>query len=276
MTLAKLDEAKSVLQQRCLNFPKFVIVLGSGLSGLLDSIVVETEIPYSQIPNMKSVSVQGHVGKLVIGSLGGVRVACMQGRLHYYEGHTMEEVVFPYRAFARAGAEVFFLTNASGGLKPTMKPADLLLIEDHINLIGTNPLIGKNIDELGTRFPDMTHVYDPKLREIVAKKAKALKIPLKKGIYLGLHGPSYETPAEIQFYKKLGVDVVGMSTVPEAIALNHMGKKVVAVSCITNLAAGVTKKPLVHDEVLESAKKVQKPFAKLVTESIKEMNKLYE
>lgn len=273
--LSKLDEAKSSLKQRCSNFPKFVIVLGSGLAGLLDSMEVETEIPYSQIPNMKGVSVQGHVGKLVIGSLGGVRVACMQGRIHYYEGHAMEDVVFPYRAFALAGAEVFFLTNAAGGLKPTMKPADLLLIEDHINLTGTNPLIGKNIEELGVRFPDMTNVYDPKLRAIVEKKAKSLKIPLKKGVYLGLHGPSYETPAEIRFYKKMGVDVVGMSTVPEAIALNHMKKRVVAVSCITNLAAGVTKKALVHDEVLESAKKVQKAFSKLVIESIKEMNKVY-
>lgn len=272
MNLAKLEEAKSVLQERCSNFPRFVVVLGSGLGGLLESLTVETEIPYSQIPNMRTASVQGHAGKLVIGNLSGVRVACMQGRLHYYEGYPMEEVVFPYRAFALAGAEVFLLTNASGGLKPSMKPADLLLIEDHINLMGTNPLIGKNAEELGPRFPDMTHVYDPILRKIIEKKARALKIPLKKGIYLGLHGPSYETPAEIQLYRKWGVDVVGMSTVPEAIALNHMGKRVVAISCITNLAAGVSKKPLVHEEVLESAKKVQKPFAKLVTESLKEMN----
>lgn len=272
--MSKLEEAKSVLQQRCSKFPKFVVVLGSGLADLLGSIQVETEIPYSQIPNMKSVSVQGHVGRLVIGDLGGVRVACMQGRLHYYEGHAMEDVVFPYRLFALAGAEIFFLTNAAGGIKPTMKPSDLLLIEDHINLTGTNPLIGKNLEELGPRFPDMTHVYDPALRKIVQKKAKALKIPLKKGVYLGLHGPSYETPAEIRFYRQLGVDVVGMSTVPEAIALNHMKKRVVAVSCITNLAAGVTKKPLNHDEVLESAKKIQKSFSKLVTESLKEMDKI--
>lgn len=269
----KLEDSRRFLLSELKTFPKFLIVLGSGLASLLKEIEVEKEIPFAQIPHVKSPSVEGHVGRLVVGKLQGVRVACMQGRLHYYEGHSMEDIVFPYRAFALAGAEVFFLTNAAGGVHKTMKPMDLLLIEDHINLMGTNPLIGPNLERCGPRFPDMTYAYDPKLNKIVMAKAKKLKINLKKGVYLGLHGPSYETPAEIRFYKSVGADVVGMSTVPEVIALNHMKKRVVAVSCITNMAAGVTKERLIHDEVLENAKKVQVKFAKLVGQSIHEMNK---
>lgn len=271
-----LEDAKRYLLSELKTFPKFVIVLGSGLAGLLQEMEIEKEITYKHIPHMKVPSVEGHIGKLVVGKLNGTRVACMQGRLHYYEGHSMEEIVFPYRAFAIAGAEVFFLTNAAGGVHKTMKPMDLLLIEDHINLMGTNPLVGHNLERCGPRFPDMTYAYDRDLNKIVLAKAKKLKISLKQGIYLALHGPSYETPAEIRFYKSVGADVVGMSTVPEVIALNHMKKRVVAISCITNMAAGVTKERLVHDEVLENAKKVQSKFAKLVAESVKEMGKEYE
>lgn len=271
---SRLEEAKTVLLRRCPRFPKCVVVLGSGLSALLQDLEIEQEIPFSQIPNLKNVSVEGHVGRLLIGNLKGSRIACMQGRLHFYEGHSMEDVVFPFRLFALCGAEIFFITNASGGVHAKMKPMDLLLIEDHINLMGTNPLIGPNHDFLGPRFPDMTKIYDLELRKIVEKKARAMKVRLHKGVYVGIHGPSYETPAEIRFYKSIGADVVGMSTVPEAIAINHMKKRVVAISCITNLAAGVGKKPLVHSEVLENAKKVHGKFARLVAESLKEMQKL--
>lgn len=269
----KLAEAKNFISSKIGDFPKFLVVLGSGLSNLLNEIEIETEIQYRDIPHMIPTTVQGHVSRLVVGNLGGVRVACMQGRLHFYEGLKMEEVVFPFRVFGLCGAQVVLLTNAAGGLNSNMKPGDLVLIRDHINLMGTNPLVGKNIEELGTRFPDMTHLYDPKLREIVGDTARKLKTPLAEGVYIGLHGPSYETPAEIKMYRLFGGDVVGMSTVPEAIALHHMGKRVVAISCVTNLAAGVSPTPLEHAEVLETAQKVQTTFCRLVKESIQAMEK---
>lgn len=270
----KLEEARKFVAEKIVDFPKFLIVLGSGLANILNELEVETEISYSDIPHLAQTTVEGHVSRLVVGQLGGTRVACMQGRLHIYEGLKMDEVVFPFRVFALAGAQVFFLTNAAGGLHPSMKPADLVLIKDHLNLMGTNPLVGKNIAELGPRFPDMTHLYDPELRKIVRDTSKQLKIELGEGVYVGLHGPSYETPAEIKMYTLLGGDVVGMSTVPEAIALHHMGKRIVAISCVTNLAAGVSPTPLEHAEVLETAKKVQSKFCLLVKESVKSMEKV--
>lgn len=269
----KLEEARASVTKKIPNFPEFLIVLGSGLSGLLDEIKVEAEIPYSEIPHLSKTTVEGHVSRLLIGELNGTRVACMQGRLHYYEGLKMEDVVFPFRCFALCGAQVFWLTNAAGGLHPEMKPSDLVLIRDHLNLMGTNPLVGKNIDSFGPRFPDMTHVYDVELSDCIATTAKRLGTSLREGVYVGLHGPSYETPAEIKMYRAFGGDVVGMSTVPEAIALHHMGKRVVAISCVTNLAAGVSPTPLVHSEVLENAKKIHSSFLKLVSESLKEMQK---
>lgn len=264
----KLDEAVKGIAKLCPDFPKIVIVLGSGLASLLKDLAVETEFAFRDVPHMKSAGVEGHVSRVIVGRLGAVRVACMQGRLHYYEGHAMEDVVFPFRAFALAGAEIFLLTNAAGGLQPDMKPLDLMLIRDHVNLMGTNPLIGPNDDRLGPRFPDMTHVYDPEIRRLVAACAARLEIPLRQGVYLAISGPSYETPAEIRMYRALGADAVGMSTVPEAIALRHMGKRVAGISCITNLAAGVTDEPLVHSDVLESAKKIHGRFAALVSEAV--------
>lgn len=274
VNFGNIEEAKRVLQSRVPNFPKFVIVLGSGLSSLLDSLQMEKEISYTEIPHWRQATVQGHAGKLLIGALGGVRVAVMKGRLHFYEGYPMQDVVFPYRVLALCGAEVFFLTNASGGMRATMKPCDLVLIKDHINLFGTNPLVGANEERLGPRFPDMTRLYDPELRKILLKQAKKLKVKLTEGVYVGLHGPSFETPAEIKFFKTIGGDVVGMSTAPEAIALHHMGKRVVGVSFVTNLAAGVGKTLLNHEEVLENAKKGHKKFAELVIRSLEEMDKL--
>lgn len=271
----KLEEAQGALKKRIPNFPKYVIVLGSGLAGVLQKIKVETELPLSEIPHVRQLTVIGHVAKLIVGELEGTRVACMQGRLHYYEGYPMDDVVFPFRLFGLSGAEIFLLTNASGGVHADMKPMDLMLMTDHLNLMGTNPLVGKNPEFLGPRFPDMTLLYNPELRGIFKDVAHRMKIPLREGVYLALHGPSFETPAEIQMYKKMGADAVGMSTVPEAIALHHMGKKVVAISCITNLAAGVGSEPLNHLEVLENAKKIHGTFGTLVAEGFKEIKKRY-
>ncbi len=267
----RLDEAKSVLLKKTGTFPKIVLVLGSGLSGVADEIEREIEIPLSEIPHIKPLTVQGHVGRLVVGKYHGVRVACLQGRLHYYEGHAMDDVVFPVRALAWAGASLFVLTNAAGGLRPEMAPLDFLLLRDHLNLFGTNPLMGANHEALGVRFPDMTHVYDPQMRQILVEAAQKHQIPLWEGVYVGIHGPSYETPAEIRMYRQFGGDVVGMSTVPEAIALRHMGKRVVGLSCITNMAAGVTEEPLVHDDVLANGKKIYGRFSKLMNEAIGRM-----
>lgn len=262
----QIEKAKNYLLQMCPDFPKNLVTLGSGLGNLLSDVKVEKEIPFAEIPGFKAATVQGHSGKLVIGSLSKTRVACLQGRLHYYEGYSMQEVVFPFRALGLCGVEVFFLTNAAGGVHPGMQPGELLLIKDHLNLMGSNPLIGRNPDSLGPRFPDMTQVYDPSLRGIVLKIAKKLKISLREGVYAGVHGPSYETPAEVEMLKRLGADVIGMSTVPEAIALKHMGKKIVAVSCVTNLAAGVGEGVLHHEEVLQAAKLAQVSLSNLVKE----------
>lgn len=269
--MQRLDDAKKVLLAKLGSFPKLVMVLGSGLSNIADDIQREAEIPLSEIPHVKKPTVQGHVAKLVVGKLHGVRVACLQGRLHYYEGHSMDDVVFPMRALAWAGADAFLLTNAAGGLRPEMSPLDFVLLKDHINLFGTNPLIGPNHDALGVRFPDLSHTYDPELRKIFLNAAKKHSIPLWEGVYVGIHGPSYETPAEIRCYRNMGGDVVGMSTIPEAIALRHMGKRVVALSCVTNMAAGVTDEPLIHDDVLANGKKIYGRFAKLMEEAIRSL-----
>lgn len=269
--LSNLKEAQGFLKDRVPSFPKVVITLGSGLASLLDDVEIEDEISYSEIPNLHDVSVVGHVGKLVIGKLGSTRVACMKGRLHYYEGLSMDQVVFPCRALALAGAHTFVLTNAVGGLHPEMAPRDLLLISDHINMTGNNPLMGKNIEELGTRFPDMSRIYDPALRRLTLEEASKLGVEIREGVYVGCHGPSYETPAEIRMYRQFGADVVGMSTVPEAIALRHMQKRVLGISFITNLAAGVTTQPLDHNEVLENAKQGHPFFATLVKNVVNQM-----
>lgn len=269
--IERLQEAKRIILSRCPKFPSVVIVLGSGLGGLLEEMEREVSIPYAEIPHFKSATVEGHAGSLVIGKLSGVRVACMKGRLHYYEGHTMEEVVFPYRAMALSGADVFLLTNAAGALRSDIQPPELVVIRDHINMMGTNPLLGKNEETLGPRFPDMTRLYDPELRALILASARKLGIALREGVYVAIHGPSYETPSEIQMYRIVGGDVVGMSTVPEAIALHHMKKRVVAISCVTNLAAGVGPEPLHHSEVLENAKKAYSSFSKLIREIVSDL-----
>jgi len=262
----QLELAKKTILSKCGTMPKILITLGSGLGNLLEKMQIETEVSFTEIPGFKPATVSGHSGKIVFGRLGKNRVACLQGRLHFYEGYQMAEVVFPFRTLALCGAETFFLTNAAGGIHPDMKPGELMLITDHINLMGTNPLIGPNDEKLGARFPDMSRVYDPTLRKKIEETALKMGIKLRQGIYAAVHGPSYETPAEVNMLRRMGADAIGMSTVPEAIALNHMGKKVVAVSCITNLAAGVKDGKLEHEEVLLAAKIAQESFSHLVKE----------
>lgn len=266
--MRELQEAQERLEKLVPSFPRTLLVLGSGLGGLVDEMQVEIRVPYSEIPHFPKPSVEGHVGELVVGKLGASRVAAMKGRLHYYEGFPIQTVVFPYRLFALSGVQLVILTNAAGGVHPDMKPPELVLLKDHINLTGANPLIGPNLEALGPRFPDMTETYDPKSREVVKAVAKSIGVGLREGVYVGIAGPSYETPAEIAMYRTIGGDVVGMSTVPEAIALRHMGRKIVGISCVSNLAAGMTGEPLHHQEVLDNAKKIYGKFSQLIREAL--------
>lgn len=232
------------------------IVLGSALGEFADRLERARATPFSRIAGFPAAAVVGHRGELVTGLCGGVPVAVLSGRAHFYEGHSMETVVAPVRALARAGVRAAILTNAAGGIRRTLRAGDLMLIADHINGFGTNPLIGPNDDALGPRFPDMTEVYDPELRAIARRAARRLRLRLPEGVYVGLHGPSYETPAEIRMWRRLGADAVGMSTVPEAIALRHAGVRVLALSAITNMAAGILPAPLDHADVLSAGRKI--------------------
>ena len=233
--------------------PEVAIVLGSGLGDYADDIQVEAELDYHEIEGFPVSTVPGHAGKFIFGYVNDVPVVCMKGRVHYYEGYPIQDVVLPARLMKLMGAKILFLTNASGGINPSFTAGDFMMLTDHVSLWAPNPLIGANIDELGVRFPDMTHVYDADLQESLRETAKRCGIPLKEGIYAQLTGPSFESPAEIQLLHKLGVDAVGMSTVVEAIAANHMGMKICCVSFVSNLAAGMTDNPLTHEEVQEAA-----------------------
>lgn len=249
--------------------PKVAIVLGSGLGNYADQIQVECEIPYDQIQDFPVSTVPGHAGKFIFGYVDKVPVVCMKGRVHFYEGYPISDVVLPIRLMRMLGAEILFLTNASGGINTSFHAGDLMLITDQIACFAPNPLIGPNIEELGVRFPDMSHVYDQDLQDIIKKKAKENGIYLQQGVYVQLTGPSFESPAEIRMLRALGADAVGMSTVVEAIAANHMGMKICGISCVCNLAAGMTANPLSHKEVQEAADLAAPLFTKLVTESVK-------
>ncbi len=244
------------------------VVLGSGLGAFADSIQNGQHVPYAQIPHFPEGKVSGHASRLVIGEIDGVGVLAMQGRVHMYEGFRPDEVVFPVRVLHALGTKTMVITNAAGGMGEGLSPGDLMLIRDHINLSGRNPLVGHNDERLGPRFPDMSDTYTRALRERVQAVAAENDISLKQGVYLGLLGPSYETPAEIRFYQKLGVDAVGMSTVPEAIACAHAGVPVLGISCITNYAAGIIDQPLSHAEVKETADRVTEQFVQLLRASI--------
>jgi purine-nucleoside phosphorylase len=255
--------AKALLKHTHLR-PEIAIVLGSGLGAFADSLEHAHSIPFSEIENFPHSAVIGHAGRLVIGLCAGIPVAAMQGRVHYYEGHAMQQVVFPIRVLRALGCSAAIITNAAGGISDKLEPGCLVVITDHINFQGTNPLIGANDERFGLRFFDMSSAYDPRFREIAMREGLNLRIKMHEGVYLAVSGPSYETPAEIRAFKMLGADVVGMSTVPEVIVARHMGMRVLAISCVTNLAAGISKKPLVHEEVLEVGAMVREQFMQLL------------
>jgi purine-nucleoside phosphorylase len=266
----RLDAAVDFIRNRSgSRQPAVGLVLGSGLGAFAQSLGDRMAIPYGEIPHFPtSTGVVGHAGELVLGTVGKTSVAVLSGRVHFYEGRPMSDVVFPARVLARLGVRSVVLTNAAGGVRLSFRPGDLMLMTDHINGFGTNPLIGINDDDLGPRFPDMSTVYDPAVRKVFQAAAAKLRIPLKSGVYLGLTGPSYETPAEIRAFRKWGADAVGMSTIPEAIALRHAGVRVAGISTITNMAAGILKKPLIHTEVLETTKRVGDRFVRLLTAAV--------
>lgn len=248
--------------------PKVALVLGSGLGNYADTMDVKAQIDYSEIEGFPVSTVPGHEGRFIFGYVQGVPVVCMKGRVHYYEGYPISDVVLPTRLMKMMGAEILFLTNASGGINPSFGAGSFMLIKDHISSFAPNPLIGANIEELGCRFPDMSTVYDRGLQEIIKEKARACNIPLHEGVYVQLTGPSFESPAEIRMLRGLGADAVGMSTVVEAIAANHMGMRICGISCVANLAAGMTDQPLTHEEVQEASNKAAPLFRQLVTEAI--------
>ncbi len=267
--LQTLDAAAAHIRRSAKNEPLVGLVLGSGLGAFAERLSDRTAIAYGKIPHFPaSTGVVGHAGELVLGRVGTVAVAVLSGRVHFYEGHSMADVVFPARVLARLGVKAVILTNAAGGVRLTFKPGDLMVISDHINLFGHHPLIGANIDDLGPRFPDMSFIYDPALRRAIRAAGRAEKVPLREGVYLGNSGPSYETPAEIRAFRRMGADAVGMSTVPEAIALRHAGVRVAGISTITNMAAGILKQPLEHAEVLETTRRVGERFVRLLTAAI--------
>ena len=253
--------------------PKIALILGSGLGDFVKNVDIKKTISYDEIPGFPVSTVPGHKGQFVFGYIGKAPVVIMQGRVHYYEGYPIKDVVLPTRIMKLLGAEILFLTNAAGGINPDFSAGNLMMIRDHITSFVPSPLIGKNIDELGTRFPDMSHVYTPELCDVLKEVSKNNNIDLKEGIYVQLTGPNFETPAEIRMCKTLGADAVGMSTACEALAASHMGMKVCGVSVISNMAAGISKNPLTHEEVQETADKTAPIFKKFIYSSIE---KIYE
>lgn len=264
----RIMDAVGFIKKNCPLAPRVGVVLGSGLGGFADSIGSAIAIAYADVPHFKSASVAGHAGRLVLGKIGPTTVAILQGRIHYYEGHDIGDVVFPVRVLAKLGIQSLLLTNAAGGLNREWQPGDLMVIRDHINLMGLNPLRGANDERLGPRFPDMSAVYDPAFQDIIAAALAEDGRTARRGVYLALSGPSYETPAEIRMLAALGADAVGMSTVPEAICARHMGLRVAGISCITNLAAGLSAQPLSHQEVTETGEKVKNDFIRLLSRVI--------
>jgi len=258
------DSAAQLILKRTSLRPKIGLVLGSGLGAFADSLTDATPVPYADIPSFPQSTAIGHAGRLVIGKAGEVAVAAMQGRVHLYEGYTVQQVVIPIRVFARMGIRAVILTNAAGGINLEYSQGALVLIRDHINLQGTNPLVGANDERFGVRFPDMTQAYSRAYRQIAREEASKLNIILHEGVYVALLGPSYETPAEIEYLRRIGADLVGMSTAAEAIAARHSGLDVLAISCVTNMAAGILDQPLSHSEVMETGERVKSTFEALL------------
>lgn len=263
-TYEQVEAAAAAIRRRAPEPPAVAIVLGSGLGDFTDALTESVAIPYGDVPHWPMAHVVGHANRLVIGRLAGRRVAALAGRVHLYEGHDASAAAFATRVMGRLGARTLILTNAAGGVNTALSPGALMIIDDHINLMGVNPLVGGNDDRFGPRFPDMSEVYSARLRGIADAAAAARGVPVAHGIYAACVGPSYETPAEIRFLRTIGADAVGMSTVPEAVAARHMGLEVLGLSCITNMAAGVLPRPLDHQEVLETAQRVRAPFTALL------------
>ncbi|MGC5324469.1 purine-nucleoside phosphorylase [Brevibacillus sp. SYSU BS000544] len=262
--MSAIQEAKAAIEAKTSVKPQIGLILGSGLGVLADEIENAVAISYSEIPHFTKSTVAGHKGQLVIGTLEGKTVVAMQGRFHYYEGHGLDAVVFPVRVMKALGVETILVTNAAGGINTSYYPGDLMLIADHINLTSQNPLIGPNDETVGVRFPDMSEAYSKRLRELAKGVAKEQGISLQEGVYCGLTGPTYETPAEIRMLRIFGGDAVGMSTVPEVIVARHIGLEVLGISCISNMAAGILEQPLNHEEVIETTERVKHDFLKLV------------
>ncbi len=262
--LETIKQTSDYLKNKIGEIPSTAIILGTGLGELANEIDNKTEIPYSEIPNFPISTVEGHSGKLIIGTLGGKSILAMQGRFHFYEGYSMKEVTFPVRVFQALGVKYLFVSNAAGGMNPSFDIGDIMLIEDHINMFPEHPLRGKNYDELGTRFPDMSEAYDKKLRMMAMQIANEKNIKLQHGVYVGVQGPTFETPAEYQFFRVIGGDAVGMSTVPEVIVANHAKMKVLAFSIITDLGVPGKIVEVSHEEVQEAAKIAQPKMAEIM------------
>ncbi len=269
MNTVQMKEAAQHIQEKAEQQPTIGLILGSGLGVLADEIEDAITIPYGEIPHFPQSTVSGHKGQLVIGNLQGKQVIAMQGRFHYYEGYSMKQVTFPVRVMKELGVEKLFVTNAAGGINETFNAENLMIITDHINNMGDNPLIGPNDNDLGDRFPDMSKAYCPELTAQAKKSADNLGLSVQEGVYVGNTGPSYETGAEVRMLRTMGGDAVGMSTVPEVIVANHAGMSVLGISCISNMAAGILDQPLTHDEVIETTAQVREDFLNFVKEILK-------
>ncbi|OIJ15940.1 purine-nucleoside phosphorylase [Anaerobacillus arseniciselenatis] len=267
-----MNNTVAYLREKLSFQPEIGLILGSGLGVLADEIENPLRIPYNEIPDFPVSTVEGHEGELVIGTLKGKNVITMKGRFHFYEGYSLEKVTFPVRVMKELGVKSLIVTNAAGGVNESFTPGDLMIINDHINNTGTNPLIGPNDPKQGVRFPDMSTAYSKRYIELAKSVAEKINIPLQEGVYVGNTGPSYETPAEIRMLRTIGGDAVGMSTVPEVIVARHSDIEVLGISCISNMAAGILDQPLTHDEVMETTEKVKANFLTFVKEIVKEMN----
>ncbi len=266
-----LQETVSAVLMRHARPPAVGLILGSGLGAFADTLENRTVVAFDELPHFPRSTVAGHPGRLVLGMWAGVPIAALQGRVHHYEGYTTAEVAYPVRVLGCLGVRQLIVTNAAGGVNTSFRPGDLMLITDHLNLTGGNPLIGPNIEELGVRFPDMSEAYNKEMRTVALRSAGRLGIEMRQGVYVGLAGPSYETPAEIRMCRALGADAVGMSTIAEVIAANHMGVRVLGISCITNMAAGILPRKLTHGEVIETTERVQKQFIALLQEIVPQL-----
>jgi purine-nucleoside phosphorylase len=268
----RAEHATRIIRSRISVEPRVALVLGSGLGGFADDFEEPVGIPYEDIPGFVRSTAQGHAGRLVIGKIDSVPVLAMQGRVHYYEGYSLEEVTFAVRTFGLLGVKTIVLTNAAGGINVQLTQGALMVISDHLNLMGVNPLRGPNDERFGPRFPDMSTVYSAELQQLVIDEANAIGVEVRRGIYGALSGPSYETPAEIHLLRNLGADAVGMSTVPEAIVARHMGLEVLGISCITNMAAGISDDPINHEEVMATGDRVRETFSDLLRRVIAAIN----